>query len=132
MTGLIWTIQVVHYPLFSLVGEDGFTAYQSAHSSRISWLLLGPWAVQGIATAWLLVARPIGVPWWLVIAGALLAAATVGVTLLLSVPQHEALGGGFDAAAHARLVRTNWWRTAAWTGHAVVAVASLVAHLRAT
>ena len=36
-------------------------------------------------------------------------------TLLASVPMHERLARGFDAAAHRRLVRTNWIRTAAWT-----------------
>jgi hypothetical protein len=46
--------------------------------------------------------------------------------------QPQLLGAGFAAVAHARLVSTNWWRTAAWTGHGLVAVAMLVLHLRAT
>lgn len=130
LAGMIWMVQVVHYPLFALVGEDGFAAYEAAHSSRISGLLLGPWAIQGIATAWVLLAPPAGVPRWLALAGGALAAATVVVTVAVSVPQHQALSDGFDAAAHARLVSTNWWRTAAWTGHAAVAIWSLVLHLR--
>ena len=132
LSGMIWTIQVVHYPLFAMVGEGGFAAYEAAHSSRISWLLLGPWAVQGVATAWVLLAPPAGVPRWLALLGAAFAAATVLVTVLVSVPQHGALSDGFDAAAHTTLVSTNWWRVVAWTGHAVVAVWSLVRHLRAT
>jgi hypothetical protein len=132
LAGMIWTIQVVHYPLFDLVGRDGFSAYEAAHSTRISLLLLGPWAVQGITTAWILLSRPVGVPWWMVLAAAALAASTVLVTVLVSVPQHEVLSGGFDAAAHATLVSTNWWRTLAWTGHAVLAVWMLVLHVRAT
>ena len=115
---MVWMVQVVHYPLFALVGREGFAAYEAAHSTRISWLLLGPWAVQGVCTAWLLLSPPAGVDRWLTVVGA--------------VPQHTALADGFDAAAHARLVGTNWWRTVAWTGHGVVAVWSLVAHLRAT
>ena len=132
LAGMIWTIQVLHYPLFDLVGTDGFAAYEAAHSSRISLLLLGPWAVQGVCTAWVLLANPAGVPRWLVFLGAALAATTVAVTVLVSVPQHQLLGDGFDAVAQARLVSTNWWRTAAWTGHGLVAVAMLVLHLRAT
>jgi hypothetical protein len=31
------------------------------------------------------------------------------------VPQHAALGAGFDEAAHRTLVLTNWLRTVAWT-----------------
>ena len=132
LAGMVWTVQVVHYPLFAMVGNDGFADYQAAHSVRISWLLLGPWAVQGVTTAWVLLSRPPGVPWWMVLAAAGLAAATVLVTVLVSVPQHEVLGVGFDPAAHATLVRTNWWRTIAWTGHGALAVWMLVLHLRAT
>lgn len=131
LAGMIWTIQVVHYPLFDLVGGD-FVAYESAHSTRISLLLLGPWAVQGVTTAWVLLARPAGVPSWMVFTAAVLAAATVLVTVLVSVPQHDVLRDGFDVAAHTTLVRTNWLRTAAWTGHGVLALWMLVLHLRAT
>lgn len=131
LAGMIWTIQVVHYPLFDLVGGE-FVAYETAHSSRISFLLLGPWAVQGVTTAWILLARPVGVPSWMVLTAAAFAAATVAVTVFVSVPQHDVLGDGFDAVAHATLVRTNWWRVVAWSGHATLAVWMLVRHLRAT
>lgn len=132
LAGMIWTIQVVHYPLFALVGTDGFAGYATAHSSRISFLLLGPWAVQGVTTAWVLLQRPSGVPTWMVWGAAVAAATTVLVTVLVSVPQHDLLGDGFDAAAHATLVSTNWWRTAAWTAHGALATAMLVLHLRAS
>lgn len=132
LAGMAWTIQVVHYPLFALVDTEGFTAYRAAHATRITWLLLGPWAVQGVTTAWVLLARPVGVPLWMLLVAAGLAATTVVVTVAVSIPQHEALGAGFDPAAHATLVRTNWWRTLAWTGHGVLAVWMLVLHARAT
>jgi hypothetical protein len=130
LVGLIWTIQVVHYPLFALVGRDGFAAYEAAHSARITAVIAVPWAVQGLTTAALLLSRPDGLPRWLVWAAAVLAAIPVVVTVLVSVPAHGALAAGFDAAAHARLVGTNWLRTAAWTAHGAVAVAMLAVLLR--
>jgi hypothetical protein len=36
-------------------------------------------------------------------------------TFLVQVPLHERLRGGYDAELIARLVWTNWWRTAGWT-----------------
>ena len=39
-----------------------------------------------------------------------------GSTALLQVPCHTILAQGFDAGAHARLVRTNWIRTCCWYG----------------
>ena len=31
MTGLIWFVQVVHYKLFNVIGEDQFVQYEKAH-----------------------------------------------------------------------------------------------------
>jgi hypothetical protein len=126
LAGMIWTIQIVHYPLFAEVGAEGFAAYEAAHSTRISALIAVPWAVQGITTLVLLVAPPAGVPRSLVWLAAVLAALPVLVTVTMSVPAHQQLTDGFDAAAHARLVATNWLRTAAWTAGGAVALAMLV------
>lgn len=130
LTGMIWTIQVVHYPLFALVGEDRFPAYETAHSARITAVIALPWAVQGLTTLALLLAPPAGLPRWLVWTAAVLAALPVVVTVAASIPAHSALTDGFDPAAHARLVGTNWLRTAAWTVHSGVAVGMVVVLLR--
>ncbi len=130
MVGMIWTIQLVHYPLFAAVGPDRFPAYEAAHSARITWVIVLPWAIQGLTTLALLLSPPAGVPRTLVYAAAALAAIPVVVTIAFSVPAHSVLSGGFDAAAHARLVGTNWLRTAAWTAHGGVATALLVLTLR--
>lgn len=127
LVGLIWTVQVVHYPLFARVGDDGFAAYEAAHSTRITALIGLPWAVQGLTTVALLAVPPPGVSGWLVVSAAVLAAIPVLVTLILSVPAHQRLGNGFDADAHARLVTTNWLRTGAWSAHGVVAVGLVLA-----
>ena len=130
LAGMIWTIQVVHYPLFALVGADGFPAYEAAHSARITAVVGLPWAVQGLTTLALLVAPPASLPRWMVWTAAVLAAVPVAVTLLASVPAHTVLGAGFDATAHTRLVTTNWIRTLAWTAHGALGVAMLLAVVR--
>ncbi len=130
MVGMIWTIQVVHYPLFALVGTAQFPAYEAAHSTRITAVIALPWAVQGLTTLALLLAPPDGLPRPLIWSAAVLAVVPVLVTVLASVPAHTALGSGFDAVAHTRLVATNWLRTAAWTAHGGVAVAMLAVLLR--
>lgn len=115
LVGLIWTIQVVHYPLMSRVGEARYADYQREHMRRITWLV-GPLmlAEVGLALAlWLRATTPneerLG---WI---GGLLLLAIWGATAAFSVPAHGRLEGGFDERAHARLVATNWIRTAAWT-----------------
>lgn len=117
MTGVIWMVQVVHYPLFALVGREQFPAYEYAHSASIT-LLVMPLMLVELGTAFLLALSPLPgldrlTPW----IGLGLTAATWGVTLFFSIPAHNTLSGGFDAAAHAALVSSNWLRTLAWTAH---------------
>ena len=38
--GLIWTIQLVHYPSMKYIPEDRFTEYHNFHSMRISILAM--------------------------------------------------------------------------------------------
>lgn len=114
MLGVIWLIQLVHYPLMTHVTQ-GFAAFHAAHASRITWIV-GPLMGLELVSALLLMAhRPAGVPAWAVWTGLGLVAICWGATVLFSVPQHRRLAGGMDSAALARLVGTNWIRTVAWT-----------------
>ena len=113
MTGLIWFVQIVHYPLFAKVGGD-FAAYQQAHM-RLTTYVVGPWMLLEAATAVALLVAP--GPLGRSLAGwnlALLAGIWLS-TALLQVPEHEKLLAGFAAGPHTALVRSNWLRTALWS-----------------
>lgn len=115
MTGVIWVIQLVHYPLFRGVGPDGFAGYTTAHRRRISWVVMPPMLVE-LATAVLLVwRRPPEIAASLAWLGLALVVAIWLSTFALQVPQHAALSRSFDERAHRRLVATNWLRTIAWS-----------------
>ena len=115
MVGVIWIVQLVHYPLFANVGAAGWTDYSAGHQWRIT-LIVGPTMVLELATAlWLVVDRPAAFPTWAVLLGAGLVGLIWLATAAFSVPAHNALSVGFDADAHGRLVATNWIRTIAWT-----------------
>jgi len=123
MTGVIWFVQLVHYPLFAAVGNAGFVAYAGEHGRRTTWVVIPAMTVElgsGVALA---VRRPEGVGAVSVWAGLALLAAIWLSTMLVQVPRHRVLGGGFDDAAWRRLVRTNWLRTAAWTARAILVLA---------
>ncbi|MDG2020900.1 MAG: hypothetical protein P8J59_03020 [Phycisphaerales bacterium] len=115
LTGLIWTIQMVHYPLFAAVGDVPFADYQHQHSKRIT-VLVGPLMLLEAASAALLVGlRPTNVPEWIPWAGLALVIVIWLSTALIQVPCHTRLAGGFDSEVHQRLVRSNWIRTIAWS-----------------
>ncbi len=114
LVGLIWTIQIVHYPLFLRVGAQEWAQFHAEHSARIT-VLVAPLMLAEVALAvWLgMVAPP---------ERRLLAWVSVGLvgaawlsTAFLSVPLHNRLGAGPDPTLLAALVQTNWPRTLAWT-----------------
>ena len=115
MVGVIWFVQVVHYPLFARVGTSGFAAYSGTHS-RLTGLVVGPPMLLEAATAVALVITvPPGISVTLAWTGLILLAGIWLSTALLQSPRHTTLGRGFDAAAHHSLVTSNWLRTVLWS-----------------
>ena len=39
MVGLIWFVQIVHYPLMAQVGRDSFAHYEASHTARTTWVV---------------------------------------------------------------------------------------------
>jgi hypothetical protein len=126
MLGVIWFVQVVHYPLFTRVGLEGFAGYEKAHA-RLTTFVVAPAMLIELFTAILLVVlRPGGVKPVLLWAGLALVAVAWASTWALQVPQHEVLANGYSGEAVRRLVTSNWIRTAAWTLRAGIVTAILV------
>jgi len=112
MTGLIWFVQVVHYPLFQRVGADQFLAYEQAHT-RLTTYVVAPVMLLELATAVLLLwVQPKYWLWWVNLGGIGLLWAS---TFFIQVPLHTALSQAPDLAAMQRLATSNWIRTALWT-----------------
>ena len=120
LTGLIWTVQVVHYPSFGQVPKAGWAAFHAAHTRRMSYVVLVPMVVELALAIWLAwVGRkvlPGGTAWWSLGLVWLIWAAT----FFISVPFHNRLAQGYDYVAIDGLIRTNWLRTLAWTARAVL------------
>ncbi len=112
LVGLIWTVQLVLYPMFSSVGAAEFKAYHNRHTTQITWVVAPLMLIELFTGAWMVIEG--GRDFWL-----LLSLAPLGLNWLstwrVQVPLHERLSSGFDAHAHQRLVGTNWWRTLSWT-----------------
>jgi hypothetical protein len=122
MVGVIWFVQVVHYPLLAMVGMDRASEVAVEHQRRTGQVVALPMAIEGVSTLVLLAARPSGVFWlWPWVAAVLLAIA-LGCTVLLSVPLHAQMASKPTPEIGRRLVRTNWPRTVAWTLRGLVFV----------
>ena len=113
MVGIVWIVQVVHYPLFARVGDSGFPAYSAAHSHLTRLVVNLPMLVEAATVVTLLFFRPAALRASLAWVGLGLLAVVWLSTALLHCPRHRALGHGFDQQAYRILVLSNWAHTAA-------------------
>lgn len=123
MTGLIWLVQLVHYPSFHHLDPTRFSEAMIAHQNRISFVVVP------------LMLGELGLASWNLwqhrspetIAAALLIGGLWLSTMLVQVPLHQALlNDGYDAQTVQRLVSTNWVRTLLWSLNLLVILRAAV------
>lgn len=120
MVGLVWFVQRVHYPLFAMVGSEQFAAYAEQHVARTGPVVGPPMLIEAATGIALVAFPPADIAWFLPWFGVGLLVVVWLSTWLLQVPRHRELSSGFEAAAHRRLVLTNWIRTAAWSARGIL------------
>jgi len=121
MTGIIWFVQIVHYPLFLKVPSEGFVSYEQSHTVRTGFVV-APLMLIELGTAILLLLFTvtsagkvtIGLnPLYLSALGCLLV--IWASTFFIQVPLHGLLEQRADSKAITLLVSTNWIRTFFWS-----------------
>ena len=117
MFGLIWFVQVVHYPLLASVGGADFVAYERRHTHLTSFVT-APMMLVELGTGIGLVMR-YGLDGWFWPVNLLLILLLWASTFFIQVPLHHRLSHTYDPVVISRLVRTNWARTVLWTVRAV-------------
>lgn len=131
MVGVIWFVQVVHYPLLAVVPVESASTVAVDHQRRTGWVVMLPMTVEGFTTLGLLKWVPDGVAWWVPWLNGVFLAVALGCTVLLSVPRHARMAAHPDASVGRELVLTNWPRTLAWSARGLVVALMLLARLSA-
>lgn len=121
LTGLIWVIQLVHYPLFFAVGKSAFKAYEQKHQQKITPLVAPLMLAElGCSFVWLLFfykdALAIAMLQFIIVLGIWLS------TFFIQIPLHNKLKDGYNSFIIKKLVNTNWIRTALWTARSVLLI----------
>lgn len=122
LTGVIWTIQTVHYPLLAAISKSEFSTHHRFHTKAIAPVVGPVMILELITSAYLSIALFGSAQFEIALAGLILVIAIWLSTFLVQVRQHNRLARGFDARAHRILVRTNWIRTAAWSFRSLLAI----------
>jgi len=116
LTGLIWTIQMVHYPAFRFVNENNFSSFAQIHSKQITKVVM-PLMITELITAFLLIlAKGLDqVGFTFFVTNFVLVICIWASTFFLSVPCHNKLMKKRTEEVIERLISTNWPRTIFWT-----------------
>ena len=120
MTGLIWFVQIVHYPLFDGVGVDQFQLYADRHRCLTTMVVAPPMLMEIFSSVALVSVWNRAHLWLLWLNLGFVIVIWIS-TALCSIPCHEKLcTSGYVTETHHWLVFSNWLRTAMWTCRAVV------------
>ncbi|MCR9288410.1 MAG: hypothetical protein NXI23_13615 [Bacteroidetes bacterium] len=112
LLGLIWVIQLVHYPAFQWIEEGRFFEFHKHHTRSIS-IIVAP-----------LMVLELGLAFWLAYSECFQLLHTLPLTIVLliwastffvQIPIHHKLSKGKNTDLIRRLVQTNWFRTILWT-----------------
>ena len=125
LVGLIWLIQIVHYPLFNYVGSEEFRVFHENHKILITPVVGIVMTVELITSVIIIFQRPNGVRNWLGIVGIILLGVIWISTALLQINFHNMLSYKFDENVLEMLINTNWIRTICWSLRGIVVLVML-------
>ncbi|MEP6925269.1 MAG: hypothetical protein ABI954_12455 [Pyrinomonadaceae bacterium] len=120
LTGIIWLVQIVHYPLFQFVGDARYREFHEAHMNWITYIVAPLMIAEAVTAGLIIFYPPLNSDNWLLWLGLILVIVVWASTFFLQVPLHEKLAQGFDVDTHRMLVKTNWIRTVAWTIRSII------------
>jgi hypothetical protein len=124
LLGLIWVIQLVHYPSFAYVDQDRFQEFHHLHTSRMTWIV-APLMPLELGLAVCLLGLDIEL---LTVLNLLSVLLLFFWTFFISVPIHNRLEHGYSKEYIQKLVFTNWPRTLLWTLRIVIVISMLYQH----
>ena len=125
MVGLIWLIQLVHYPLFSYVGSKEFKIFHENHKILITPVVGIVMIVELVTSGIIIFQIPNGIPNWTTIVGIILLGVIWFSTLLFQIPFHNKLSTRFDENVLMMLINTNWIRTICWSLRGIIVLIML-------
>ena len=118
MVGIIWVIQLLHYPTFHFIKESDYVEFQHFHMQRISFIVV-PVMIIELLSGFMLVyyfrsnlfilCLTILLVIWL-------------ITFVFFTKLHQSLLDGYDKIIVDKLVQINWSRTVLWSLRLIILI----------
>jgi len=113
MTGVIWVIQIVHYPSFHFIEKELYTAFQKFHMNKISIIVI-PIMLAELITGIMLLFDKSSKSFFL-ITSLIILILIWAITGVFFSKVHSKLIFGYQELVVNQLVVMNWIRTLLWT-----------------
>ncbi|HKK89563.1 MAG TPA: hypothetical protein VJ917_12000 [Saprospiraceae bacterium] len=110
--GLIWVVQLVHYPGFAFIDAHDFHTFHTLHTRNIGFFVAPLMVLELILAMALVIIFSYGLLFW---GHLILTLGLWGSTFFIQVPMHARLAHGKDKNVIRRLTLSNWIRTLLWT-----------------
>ena len=111
MVGVIWVIQLLHYPSFHFISEKKYIEFQHFHMQRISFIVIPVMLIESASA--LLLAYFFRSSLTIILLALILG--IWGITFIFFTKMHQKLTNGYDRTIVDSLVKINWSRTALWS-----------------
>ena len=112
MVGVIWVMQLVHYPTFKYVKESDYPIFQKYHMSNISYIVFPVMFTELITALLIFLSGEKSLFFVLSLICLFLIWVITGV---LFTKFHSILQKGKDLKMIEKMIKANWMRTLLWT-----------------
>ena len=118
MVGIIWVIQLLHYPTFHFIKESDYVEFQHFHMQRISFIVV-PVMIIELLSGFMLVYY-----FWsnLFILCLIILLFIWLITFVFFTKLHQSLLDGYDKKIVDKLVKINWSRTVLWSLRLIILI----------
>ena len=122
LTGLIWTIQIIHYPSFKYISQNQFPDFMTFHMNKITYIVMPLMLLELMSASYLF----IYIFSTFTIINFLFVVFIWLSTFLLSIPCHNKLKEKYDPKTIEKLVITNWPRTILWSLKSILSILIMI------
>ena len=118
MVGVIWVMQLVHYPSFHFIDSSRYRSFQNFHMKNISFIVV-PAMIFELGSGLIILYYNIQDSFWFFISMLMLITIWI-ITAVFFTALHGKLTRGYDRVIVDSLVRINWIRTGLWTARLII------------
>jgi hypothetical protein len=115
MVGVIWIVQLVHYPTFLFIDEQKSNDFQKFHMSRISYIVMPAMTTELFSGIYIYIYSNMAIDSNLFLLALTILIINWIITALVFVKMHNKLLINYKIEIISLLVKWNWLRTLLWS-----------------